>query len=165
MKANPTLLLLFLFGCTLPCLATPDAPVTPYPDKLIVELDEFGFKGDLLFTTFEKAIRKAFTDNHIPTELEIKRFPVKDYEGHAAMEIKLNLWAPDRSGERVINFWATYRTADNQKTILGIIQSRQMSWDITYGQLVRNLEALALESCQSLVEKWTTHLNQNQTPN
>ena len=146
----PLLFAVFAIGTATVSAEEPENP-------MIVELDGFGFKGDLTWRMFEKGLTQAFEEEGLNYTLEFKKFPVKDYKGKPALEIRLNRWRTWHS-EREINFWATYVSADDEDTKLDIISHKEVPFDVTRDQLERNLQGEAKEAGLKLIEKLKPHL-------
>ncbi len=120
---------------------------------LVVELDGFGFRGDLTWIQFEKGMKRAFEEKGVPYELDFKRFPVRDYKGNPALEIRLNQWRKHVGGIRQINFWLTHVSSNGEKTELDIVHYQDVPFDVSTLQLERNLENEAYEASKLMLER------------
>lgn len=129
---------------------------------LCVEMDGFGFRGDFHRIRFEKGFEKAWEERSLPYQLEFKSFPVKDYKGMPAIELRLNYWRSWHPGQRMINFWATYVAPDGKKHKLDIIQYEgDAEISLSSAAMERSFEENAYEASQLLLEKVTPFFEQN----
>ena len=147
-----SLLALLLFGF---CIHAPaQKKATETLPVLYVELDEFGFRGDFLRIRFEKGFEKAWEESLLPYRIEFKSFPVKDYKGSPAIELRLNYWESWFPGQRTINFWASFVTPDGAKHKLDIIHHEGRTANaLFYSAVERSYEEQATEATLLLLER------------